>query len=88
MAGLLFLSAAAALLGQLTQASRTFLALFLFGLYLNLQKTGLAALDMLGLAGAASIGSVAGYALAGALGFALLRALSPGRLSMGREREV
>lgn len=88
LAGLLFLSAAAALLGQLTQASRTFLALFLFGLYLNLQKTGLAALDMLGLAGAASIGSVAGYALAGALGFALLRALSPGRLSMGREREV
>jgi len=75
MAGLGFLSAAAALLGQLTRGSRTFLALFLFGLYLSLQKTGLALLDLLGLAGAAQPGSVAGYALAGLLGFALLTGL-------------
>ncbi len=74
LAGLLFLSAAATLLGRLTQGSRTFLALFLFGLYLNLQKTGLAGLDMLGLSGVATTGSVAGYALAGVLGFALLQA--------------
>lgn len=72
LAGLLFLSAAATLLGRMTQGSRTFLALFLFGLYLNMQKTGIPVLDMLGLSGMASIGSVAGYALAGVLGFVLL----------------
>ena len=88
VAGLLFLSAAATLLGQLTQGSRTFLALFLFGLYLNLQKTGLAVLDMLGLAGVASAGSVAGYALAGVLGFALLQVLSAGRLSLSQGRRA
>lgn len=75
VAGLLFLSTAAALLGRLTQGSRTFLALFLFGLYLDLQKTGVAGLDMLGLGGAASAGSVLAYALAGMLGFAALLAL-------------
>lgn len=72
VAGLLCLSAFAALLGRLTQGSRTFLALFLFGLYLNLQDTGLAALDMLGLSGAAQPGSVAGHAVAGVLGLVLL----------------
>ncbi|KQW42185.1 MULTISPECIES: hypothetical protein [unclassified Roseateles] len=74
-AGLLFLSPAAALLGRLTHGSRTFLALFLFALYLNLQKTGIGALDLLGLSGDAHWGSVAGFALAGALGFAGLLAL-------------
>lgn len=72
-AGLLFLSAAAALLGRLTQGSRTFLALFLFGLYLNLQRTGVAALDLLGLVGQAGAGSALGYAAAGLLGLGLLR---------------
>ncbi|MEO6277390.1 hypothetical protein [Roseateles sp.] len=72
VAGLLCLSAAATLLGRLTQGSRTFLALFLFGLYLNLQDTGVAALDMLGLSGAAQPGSVAGFAAAGALGLLAL----------------
>lgn len=75
IAGLCFLSAAATLLGRLTAGSRTFLALFLFALYLDLQKVGIAALDLLGLSGAASAGSVAGYALAGALGFSALRLL-------------
>ena len=69
----------ASLLGRLTQGSRTFLALFLFGLYLNVQKTGLPALDMLGLSGAATMSSVGGYALAGVLGVALLHARSPSR---------
>ena len=71
-AGLLFLSSAATLLGRLTQGSRTFLALFLFALYLNLQKTGVAALDLLGVDGAASATSVAGYAFAGCVGMAAL----------------
>jgi len=68
IAGLLCLSAAATLLGRLTHGSRTFLALFLFGLYLNLQDTGVAALDMLGLSGAATVGGVTGFAVAGLLG--------------------
>jgi hypothetical protein len=73
VAGLLCLGAFAALLGRLTQGSRTFLALFLFGLYLNLQDTGLAVLDMLGLSGAAQPASVAGYAVSGVLaGMALV----------------
>lgn len=74
VAGLFFLSVAATWLGRLTQGSRTFLALFLFALYLDLQKVGVPALDLLGLSGAASGASVAGYALAGALGFAALLA--------------
>jgi len=72
VAGLLFLSVAAVLLGRLTLGSRTFLALFLFGLYLDLQKTGMASLDLLGLSGAATAGSVSGYALAGVLGLLAL----------------
>ncbi|MBO9685499.1 MAG: hypothetical protein J7598_02700 [Mitsuaria chitosanitabida] len=88
LAGLLFLSSAATLLGQLTQGSRTFLALFLFGLYLSLQKTGLAVLDMLGLSGVATFGSVASYALAGVLGFALLQVRSTSRPSLGLARQA
>jgi hypothetical protein len=64
LAGLALLGAAATVLGRLTEGSRTFLGLFLFGLYVNLQQTGLAALDLLGLSGAATPGSVAGYAVA------------------------
>lgn len=72
VAGLLCLSAAATLLGRLTQGPRSFLALFLFAFYLDLQKTGVPALDLLGLAGDASAGSVAGHALAGVLGLVAL----------------
>lgn len=75
LAGLAFLSAAATALGRLTEGSRTFLALFLFGLYLNLQKTGLAVLDLLGLSGAATLGSVLGFAAAGLLGAVALVAI-------------
>lgn len=70
VAGLLFLSVAATLLGRLTQGPRTFLALFLFGLHLNLQRTGVAALDVLGLSGDARPSSVTGFAVAGVLGLA------------------
>ena len=72
VAGLCCLSAAALLLGRLTHGPRSFLAPFLFLLYLNLQRSGVPALDLLGLTGDASPGSVAGYALAGLLGFAVL----------------
>ncbi|MFT7772540.1 hypothetical protein [Roseateles sp.] len=72
VAGLFFLSVAATLLGRLTQGPRTFLALFLFALYLDLQRTGVPALDLLGLVGDASAASVSGYALAGGLGFFVL----------------
>jgi hypothetical protein len=75
LAGLLFLSAVATLLGRLTQGSRTFLALFLFAFYLSLQKTGVPALDLLGLAGDAGTASAAGYAVAGVAGFMALLAL-------------
>ncbi len=75
VSGLLFLSVLAALLGRLTHGARSFLALFLFGLYLELQGTDIAGLDLLGLNGAASTGSVLFYALAGSLGLATLVAL-------------
>jgi hypothetical protein len=64
LVGLAFLSPLAVLLGRLTRGARTFLALFLFALYLNLQRTGVPALDLMGLAGQASPHSMAGYALA------------------------
>lgn len=75
LAGLCFLGSGAVLLGRLTRGSRTFLALFLFALYLDLQKTGLAGLDLLGLSGAANATSVAAYGAAGLLGLAALRGL-------------
>ncbi|OWQ91888.1 hypothetical protein CDN99_05830 [Roseateles aquatilis] len=75
LAGLLFFSAGAALLGRLTRGARTFLALYLFSLYLGLQRTGIAALDMLGVSGAATAGSVAAYAAAGGLGVLALAAM-------------
>lgn len=77
LAGLACLSAAAVLLGRLTRGARTFLALFLFLLYLDLQRTGVPALDVLGLSGDATGLSVAGYALAAVLGGLWLRALRP-----------
>lgn len=77
VAGLVFLSTAAAWLGQLTRGDRTFLALFLFALYVNLQRTGVAALDLLGLVGQASTSSTLAYAVAGGAGLALLAARRP-----------
>ncbi|RTL46483.1 MAG: hypothetical protein EKK53_03225 [Burkholderiales bacterium] len=75
VAGLACLGVGAALLGRLTRGSRTFLALFLFALYVSLQRTGVAALDAFGIAGDASLASAAGYGLAAVLGsVALYRA--------------
>lgn len=72
VAGLLLLSTVAVLLGRLTQGARTFLGLFLFALYVNLQRTGVPGLDLLGLAGDATLASALGFAAAGAAGLALL----------------
>ncbi|MBV8035107.1 hypothetical protein [Roseateles sp.] len=72
VAGLLFLSTAATLLGRLTQGPRSFLALFLFAFYLGLQRTGVPALDLLGLAGDASVASALGYAAAAVAGLLAL----------------
>ena len=75
VAGLIFLAVAATWLGRLTQGPRTFLAIFLFGLYLDLNKTGVAALDVLGLVGDATAGSAAAYGLSGLAGLVLLGVL-------------
>lgn len=73
VAGLVFVSGAAALLGQLTGGSRSYLALFLFALYVSLQSKDVAWLDLLGLNGSASAASVGLYLSLGLLmGGALL----------------
>lgn len=81
LGGVAFLSVAGVVLGELTRGSRTFLALFLFALYLNLQRTGLPGLDLLGLAGDATAASSACYA---ALAGAGLLALMAGGRPWGR----
>ena len=76
LAGLLCASAYATLLGWLTKGARSFLALYLFGLYVGLQASGVPNVDMLGLSGAANAGSVMIYGSAGVLA---LLALAAGR---------
>lgn len=71
-AGLACLGAAAVLLGRLTRGARTFLAGFLFLLYVSLQRTGVAGLDVFGLAGDATVASAAGYGLAAVLAVIVL----------------
>ncbi len=56
--GILALSAAASLLGRLTRTGRTFLALFLFSLYLATQIKSVAWLDVVGFNGVASMQSI------------------------------
>lgn len=56
--GLFALSAAASLLGRSSRTARTYLALFLFGLYISSQMTNLPALDVVGANGAANVHSV------------------------------
>lgn len=70
LAGLVFLSACASLLGQLTRGGRSFLALFLFGLYLASQTAPIAWTDLLGFNGAATPATAAAY-----LGLGLAAAL-------------
>jgi hypothetical protein len=71
--GILALSAAASLLGRLTRTGRTFLGLFLFGLYLATQIKNAPWWDVVGFNGAAnlqSIGAQTAFAVAaGVLGY-------------------
>lgn len=70
LSGVLSLSALATLFGRCTGSARAFLALFLFGLYLALNETRLAVIDVVGFNGVADPASVqiqlaiAGIALA------------------------
>jgi hypothetical protein len=81
--GLCMLAAAAALLGRASRGSRTFLALFLFGLYVATQTRGVPALDVVGFNGAATAASVlwqaAAAVLLGALGCGLAGRTQGGR---------
>lgn len=61
LAGLVFLSACASLLGQMTRGGRCFLALFLFGLYVASQARSMAWFDVLGFNGAATLVTAATY---------------------------
>lgn len=63
--GLFALSAAASFLGRLTRTARTFLALFLFGLYIATQARTVAVLDVVGFNGMANTGTIAGQLLLG-----------------------
>lgn len=67
LAGLFALAALATLLGRASGSARTFLALFLFGLYVGVNAHGVAALDVVGFQGAANAASVLGWAAAGLL---------------------
>jgi hypothetical protein len=58
IAGMLMLSAAASMLGRTSRSSRTFLALFLFAMYVSLQVKGDAYFDIIGATGAANTASI------------------------------
>ncbi|MBF5045067.1 hypothetical protein FGE12_21880 [Aggregicoccus sp. 17bor-14] len=65
VSGVFALSAVATLLGRLTETSRAFLALFLFGLYVALNATRVPALDVVGFNGVAHAGTVLGVLVTG-----------------------
>jgi hypothetical protein len=67
VAGVLALSAAAAFLGKTTRTGRTFLALFLFGLYISSQVKGVPWFDAVGINGVANLQSAGAYFLAAIL---------------------
>jgi hypothetical protein len=77
VAGLAGLGGGAVLLGRLTRGSRTFLACFLFLLYVSLQRTGVAGLDVFGLSGDATAASAAAYAAVALLAGLALYLLPP-----------
>lgn len=58
LSGVASLSALATLFGRCSGTARTFLALFLFGLYVALNETKLAVIDVVGFNGVANLGSV------------------------------
>jgi hypothetical protein len=65
LAGLCALAALASLLGRTSGSARTFLALFLFGLYFSVQIDGVAAADVIGFHGAATAASALAWACVG-----------------------
>lgn len=65
LAGLVALSACAALFGQLSRTPRLFLGLFLFGFYVMIQARGMAMMDVVGFHGDASLQSAGGFLAAG-----------------------
>jgi hypothetical protein len=67
LAGLFALAALASLLGRASGSARTFLVLFLFGLYLCLNVNNVAAVDAIGFHGAATVASALGWLVAGML---------------------
>jgi ABC-type transport system involved in multi-copper enzyme maturation permease subunit len=69
--GVFSMSCAASLLGRLSGGGRTFLALFLFGIYVAVQTAKVPALDVVGFNGAANALSVMGQFLTGTLVFVL-----------------
>ncbi|MRX09077.1 hypothetical protein GJ697_14645 [Pseudoduganella sp. FT25W] len=70
LGGALALSAAAGLLGSLSRTARTFLALFLFGMYVATQARTVPVLDAVGFNGVATFPTVTGYFLTGIFLFA------------------
>jgi hypothetical protein len=62
LTGVAALAALASLLGRASGTARTFLALFLFGLYVSVSADKLAPADIIGFHGAATSGSVLGWA--------------------------
>jgi hypothetical protein len=69
--GVFSMSCAASLLGRLSGGGRTFLALFLFGMYVAVQTVKVPALDVVGFNGVANAVSVMGQLLTGTLVFVL-----------------
>ncbi len=73
LSGLLLLSSLGAALGHWTRGSRSFLALFLFWLYVATQARTFPWLDLMGFNGCAQAPSAGVYALVGLLSLGLLR---------------
>jgi hypothetical protein len=69
-AGIFALAALASLLGRCSRTPRTFLALFLFGLYVASQAVTVPMLDAVGFNGAATVQSVLAYVAIGAAALA------------------
>lgn len=67
LTGVFALAAMASLLGRSTRTGRTFLALFLFGLYVSMQVKDIAWFDVVGFNGAANSASVGAQLLAGVI---------------------
>ncbi len=65
VAGVMALAGFAALLGQLSRTPRLFLGLFLFGLYVVINVTGVPMMDVVGFHGVATLGSAATFLTAG-----------------------